>query len=278
MTSTDLLSLTLPDSDGQVTIAPWRGAIVTSLRLHARELLYLDESTFRDPGKNVRGGIPLLFPAPGKLQGDHWQWQGRQGDMKQHGFARNCAWSVLSVEGAVATLALQSDATTLAQYPWPFEARLRYELAEASLRITTSVRNCGGEPMPFAFGFHPYFLVRDKARARIRSEATQAFNNISQSIGPFDGFDLTAPEVDLHLLDHCRFDMSLELGDGAAITVRAAPDYRRWVVWTLAGKEFVCVEPWTAPGNALNTGEKLFVLPPGSTHESWVEVALRQTV
>jgi galactose mutarotase-like enzyme len=277
MNSTDLLTLKLAGSGSEVTIAPLRGAIVTSLRLHGRELLYLDEATFRDPGKNVRGGIPVLFPAPGKLQGDHWQWQGRQGDMKQHGFARNCAWTVVSAEDAAATLALQSDASTLAQYPWPFEARLRFELGESSLRIITSVRNCGSEPMPFACGFHPYFAVTDKARAQIRSEATLAFNNLTQSTEPFAGFDLAAPEVDLHLIDHPHREMTLELGDGAAITVRATPDYRRWVVWTLAGKSFVCVEPWTAPGNALNTGEKLFVLAPGSSHETWVEVVLRDT-
>jgi len=32
-------------------------------------VLALDEATLRDEAKNVRGGIPILFPAPGKLQG-----------------------------------------------------------------------------------------------------------------------------------------------------------------------------------------------------------------
>ncbi|HEY8537391.1 MAG TPA: hypothetical protein VIL28_00910 [Steroidobacteraceae bacterium] len=58
----------------ETTIAPHRGAIVTSLRIDGRELLYFDEATFNDPAKNVRGGIPLLFPTPGKLENDRWSY------------------------------------------------------------------------------------------------------------------------------------------------------------------------------------------------------------
>jgi galactose mutarotase-like enzyme len=41
----------------------------------------------------------------------------------------------------------------------------------------------------------------------------------------------------------------------------------------LAGKDFVCLEPWTAPGNALNTGERLFTLRPGEQRECSLELA-----
>jgi galactose mutarotase-like enzyme len=34
----------------------------------------------------------------------------------------------------------------------------------------------------------------------------------------------------------------------------------------------VCLEPWTCPGNALNTGERLLVVAPGATHEAWTEI------
>jgi galactose mutarotase-like enzyme len=46
----------------------------------------------------------------------------------------------------------------------------------------------------------------------------------------------------------------------------------------LAGSDFVCVEPWTARGDALNTGERLIMLAPGATHESWMEIAYAQVV
>jgi galactose mutarotase-like enzyme len=80
----------------------------------------------------------------------------------------------------------------------------------------------------------------------------------------------------MHLLDHGSTESALHLPGGARIDVRASSEFTRWVVWTLPGKPFVCLEPWTCPGNALNTGEGLVRLSPGATRESWVEIALVQ--
>jgi len=59
----DVLELSDDDGNSAVTIAPARGAIVTRFRVGERDLLFLDESTLADRTKNVRGGIPLLFPS-----------------------------------------------------------------------------------------------------------------------------------------------------------------------------------------------------------------------
>jgi galactose mutarotase-like enzyme len=45
-------------------------------------------------------------------------------------------------------------------------------------------------------------------------------------------------------------------------------------VWAVAGKDYICLEPWTAPGNALNTGEKLTELPPGAAQRASIELEL----
>jgi galactose mutarotase-like enzyme len=271
----DLVTLADDRAGSAVVIAPGRGALVTSFRVAGRELLYLDESTLGDPSKNVRGGIPILFPSPGKLENDTWQHDGRKGVMKQHGFARNLEWrrTVTRTDAAAVTLTLASSDATIAQYPWEFRADFIFALEETRFRITSAVRNAGASPMPFALGFHPYFHVVDKAQARIDTRATRAFDNVAKKDGPFAGFDLTRPEVDLHLLDHGSTASALHLGDGGRIDVRASSDFTQWVVWTLAGKDFVCLEPWTSPGNALNTGERLITIAPGESHESWMEIA-----
>jgi galactose mutarotase-like enzyme len=49
------------------------------------------------------------------------------------------------------------------------------------------------------------------------------------------------------------------------------------VVWTLKVKGFVCVEPWTSPGNALNSGERLLRVGVGERWRSFVEIAFRGT-
>jgi galactose mutarotase-like enzyme len=256
------LELTHKASGSKATIVPERGAIVTRLLLRDKERLYLDETTLADPTKNVRGGIPLLFPSPGKLEGGRFARDGKSGEMKQHGFARDLPWTVVRADEALAILMLESNDVTRAMYPWDFSLTLIVAVADTSLTLGLEVLNTGREPMPIGFGIHPYFRVLDKAKATITTNATRAFNNVTKETGAFTGFDLTAPEVDLHLLDHGSGE-SILAQPGEHITVKTRPELGRWVVWTLAGKDFVCLEPWSAPGNALNTGEGLIELPAG---------------
>jgi len=271
----DLIELSDDGGPSAVTIAPERGAIVTRFRVGDRDLLFMDESTLADRTKNVRGGVPLLFPSPGRLAGDHFEHAGRSGSMKQHGFARDVAWTVdaLSTEDAAqAALGITSTDATRAMYPWDFRLAVTYTLRGPRLRLEATVQNTGTEPLPFAFGIHPYFLVHDKAGAAIATKATRAFDNVTKTTVPFHGFDLTAKEVDLHLVDHGSTDSALTWGDGARLAIRASPELRRWVVWTLAGRDFVCVEPWSAPADALNSGESLLELAPGARRLLWIEM------
>jgi galactose mutarotase-like enzyme len=265
------------DRDGSsVTLAPHRGALVTSFRVGGRELLYLDPATLADPTKNVRGGIPILFPSPGRLEGDRWRTLGRAGAMLQHGFVRSLPWTVAATStepNARVSLTLESSQDTRALYPWDFHNEFSFELDRSRLRITARVHNASSFEMPFALGFHPYFQVDDKPGAQIASGATEAFDNVQKQVVPFTGFDFSAPELDMHLVDHGTDRATLALADGSRIELRASADYSWWVVWSVAGKDYVCLEPWTAPGNALNTGDRLLMLDPGATHESWIELS-----
>lgn len=260
----------------RVVIAPARGGMVTRFDVGGRPVLFLDEATLVDETKNVRGGNPVLFPSPGPLAGDHFTRQGRSGSMKQHGFARQRSWSVIATAANEVTLELASDDATRAQYPWDFVARLRYALAGTTLTVETRIENRSDAPMPFALGFHPYFHVAsaDKARARIPTTATRAWDNVAKRVGDLRGpIDLTQEEVDLHLVDHTENSATLERGDDR-IVVAADPEMGRWVVWTLAGKDFVCLEPWTAAADALNTGEKLLTLAPGDSKTITMTITL----
>lgn len=265
----------LVDGTSVVEIAPERGGMVTRFAAGGREVFYLDEATFRDETKNVRGGNPVLFPSPGPLVNERFTWGGRSGKMKQHGFARNRGWSVASESDRTLTLELRSDDITRAQFPWDFVVRAEHELAGARLRITNLIENTGDAPMPFAFGFHPYFRVEggDKARSTIPTAAKRAFDNVTKKEVEVAGpIDLTQKEVDLHLYDHGSTEAILDRGDGTRVIVRGSPEYHRWVIWTLAGKDFVCLEPWTAGGDALNREGQVLVVAPRETKELFVEI------
>jgi galactose mutarotase-like enzyme len=262
---TPLETLTLEDGDSQAVLAPTRGGILTRLTLRGRPVLYLDEATLLDETKNVRGGNPVLFPSPGPLAGDRFTFGGRSGAMKQHGVARLRPWTVASSSSSSAVLELASDGGP--DFPWAFRLSFRYTLAGAKLTIEQTVENRDTAPMPFALGFHPYFLVRDadKAKTRVPTEAKRAWDNVAKRFVDVTApIDLAGREVDLHLVDHGAHEAALELADGARIVVAGSEEMSRWVIWTLPGKDFVCLEPWTAPIDALNTGDGLLVVPAGA--------------
>lgn len=275
-----LESLALEDTDtgSRVVVAPTRGGLVTRFSVGDDNVLFLDESTLRDPSKNVRGGIPVLFPTPGKLRDDTWSYGGHSGKLKQHGFARNFPWRLartLTDDAAVCVLRLVSDSDTHGLWPWEFDLEHRISLAGGTLHIEQRLHNPGHFPMPFGLGFHPYFRVpqADKSKTRIDTRATRAWDNVKKRELELHGIDLSAEEVDLHLVDHKRSECGLER-PGGTVRVRGSQDYQRWVVWTLHGRDFVCLEPWTSPGNAVNSGDDLQVLEPGATQTHWVEISV----
>ena len=266
------------DARSRVTLAPARGGLATRFSVGDDEVLYLDEGTLNDASKNVRGGIPVLFPSPGKLVGDAWSRGGHGGRLGQHGFARNVPWTVteIATEGSArCSLDLVSGEATRAAWPWEFSLRHRFSLCGALLRIEQRVQNAGAAPMPFGLGFHPYFRVSqaDKPGAEVESQATRAWDNVAGSEIGVSRIDLSGREVDLHLLDHGSSSSALVWRGGKrGVRLRASEEYERWVVWTLAGRDFVCLEPWTSPGNALNSGTGLLELEPGEARELWVEI------
>ena len=275
---TRLETVTLGDGDARVVVAPTRGGMVTRFDVAEKPVLFLDAASLVDETKNVRGGNPVLFPSPGPLVGDQFARQGRSGSMKQHGFARQRAWAVVATTPHEVTLELASDDATRAQFPWDFVARLRYAIAGTTLTVETRVESRSDIPMPFALGFHPYFHIpdADKARAKIPTDAKRAYDNVTKKIVDVTApIDLTQKEVDLHLIDHTPSSATLDRGDDR-IVVSGDAAFGRWVVWTLAGKDFVCLEPWTAAADALNTGEKLFDVAPGASKTLTFSMALQK--
>lgn len=240
-------------------LAPTRGGMVTRLRLGGEDVLYLDEPTLADPTKNVRGGVPILFPIGGKPD---------DRALKQHGFARNFPWRAIQTQ-PTAVLELEAPSETRAAYPYDFRLIYTYTLGETSLRIDQRFENRGEAPMPIRPGLHPYFAVADKATARVETDATVAWDNVAGARVPFRGLDLTAGEIDMHLLDHHPAGTRLSRPPARDVVLSWSADQRVLVVWTLPGKPFVCVEPWLAPASTPST-----LVPPGGAHESWLSISI----
>lgn len=266
-------------TQSSVALAPARGGMVTRFRVGATNVLYMDTETLHDPAENVRGGIPVLFPIAGRLRDDQYRVGDKVYTLRQHGFARTLPWTIVdqsTTGGARMALELTATPTTRAQYPFEFRLLFTYVLEGGRLTIVQRYTNTGDVEMPIQPGLHPYFYLPDaqKGAARVLAEATTVFDNRTGKTETLRGpLDLTADELDLHLLDHwprevhivrpCDRDLDLALGVHDRILV----------IWTLRGSDFLCVEPWSAPANALNE-EKALRVPPNGSHETTFSISV----
>jgi len=256
-----LETLVLEDESGAVVhLAPGRGGMVTRFSVRDVPVLFLDESTLRDPSKSVRGGIPILFPIAGKLPAGTYSAGGRTFAMKQHGFARDLPWTVVGEstgDGASVTLGLDASDTTRAVFPFEFALRFTYRLKGAALSVEQVFENRGDSPMPILAGLHPYFFVPDGAKpgARIDTDATRGYDNrTGQDVPVRQPIELAGREVDMFLLDHGPRETVLHRSPLPGVRIEFGADQRVLVVWTLPGRDFVCVEPWRERAGALADG------------------------
>lgn len=262
-----------------VTLAPSRGGMVARYSVGGIPVLFLDETTLADPGKSVRGGIPVLFPIAGKLPGDRYEVGGRAFAMKQHGFARNIPWDVVSEsteDGATVTLGLDASEATRAQYPFEFALRFTYRLHGGVLSVEQRFENRGDTPMPLHPGLHPYFFVPDatKPQVRVDTDATRAFDNrTGREVALTRPIELAGREVDLFLLDHRPRHTILHRPGMPGVRIGFGDEQALLVVWTLPGRDFVCVEPWRTRPGAL-AGAFAPTIPPGGAESTTLTLSL----
>lgn len=265
------------DRGTSLKIVPDRGAIVTSWRVGDRELLYLDADRFADPSLSVRGGIPILFPICGNLPDNTYTLGDRSYTLKQHGFARDLPWQVThqDTEGAASlTLELKSNDATRQVYPFDFTVSFTYRLRGEELAIEQEYTNHSFSPMPFSTGLHPYFATGDKSALAFQIPSDRYQDQRTKEIHPFGGkFDFNTPEIDAGFTDLTSDTATVyDHQQGLELTLVAGAGYRHLVFWTLAGKDFYCLEPWTAPRNSLNNQEDLLYLAPGETWTTEVKI------
>jgi len=272
--------LTDQGASSRLEVVPERGGIITSWSLQGQDILYLDAERFTDPSLSVRGGIPILFPICGNLPNNTYTYKGEQYTLKQHGFARDLPWEVtnqVTNDLVALTLVLNSNDQTRAVYPFDFQLAFTYQLKGNTLEIQQRYTNHSTEPMPFSTGLHPYFFTSDKTKLEFEIPASQYQDQITKEVHPFSGtFDLSRDEIDVAFRQVNGSSASVtDTGRRLKVTLSYSDLYSTLVFWTVKGKDYYCLEPWSAPRNALNTADHLTQLAPGASYEASVTLAVR---
>lgn len=271
-------TLSNPATNTSLEIIPERGGIVTRWRVKGQEIFYLDEARLADPGLTVRGGIPILFPICGNLPDNTYTYNGQTYTLKQHGFARELPWAVVdqATDRGSITLSLTSTDQTRAVYPFDFQLLFTYTLDGNKLVVHQRYENHSHAAMPFSAGFHPYFQVLDKTQLEVDIPATHLLDQPTKTTRPFNGiFDFEQDEIDVAFTELSSQSAKVtDRAQGLRITLTQNDEFSIMVFWTVKGKPFYCLEPWTAGRNAMNTGDRLIHLPPGTSLETTFTLAV----
>ncbi|WP_019499586.1 hypothetical protein [Pseudanabaena sp. PCC 6802] len=270
--------LTDPSAQSSIEVVPERGGIVTSWQVGGKPILYMDTERFADPSLSIRGGIPILFPICGNLPNDTYIYNGQAYKLKQHGFARDLAWQVSARstdDCASLTLVLESNAQTRLNYPFDFQVAFTYQLQGNRLTVQQRYTNLSQSVMPFAAGFHPYFAVADKRQLQFDLTATQLWDHITQSAQPYPGyFDYDLDQVDVAFLDFPSTSTTVrDRNQNLSLSLNYSSSFTTLVFWTVKGKDYYCLEPWTAARNAMNTGDRLIQLAPQASLDASFSLA-----
>ena len=249
----------------QVTYCPERGGIITSLILNGKELLFLNEETFEDVTKNVRGGIPLLFPNAGFLESPLFP------DLTQHGFARRSShWTSAQSKSAFSET-LESNEETYSVFPYRFRYTVegRFDGAH-SFCLTQTVTNLEPEkPMPLGMGLHPYFRVPCTKKADIVWNVPQG-DLIAQEQKIWSEGGTTS--IQNPCADHPGTKLRITLPDLGTLILSTSSEYERLWIWSLPDQDFVCIEPVMRDAGGLVDDPVL--IQPGETLSTYVRFGL----
>lgn len=267
-------------NSSSMEVIPERGGIITRLKLKGCDVLYLDEETLMDTSKNVRGGIPVLFPTCGGLKDKRYTMGNKEYYLNQHGFARLLPWKTENIEtgednGSI-TIGLEDSDYTYKLYPFHFKLSYRYTISEDSLAIESTFGNMDEKDMPFYAGFHPYFSAGSKESLEISIPSKKyleaADKSISEGKADFSRDEVNAAYFDLEKNSCYIKDKSKR----TQIDINFDSIYKYLVVWSLKGKDFVCIEPWMAYTDAMNTGKDKITLPAGESITTQVGIKLKR--
>ena len=96
----------------------------------------------------------VLFPLVCRMKDGYYEHDGTRYESSLHGFAKDSVFTPEIVTETSATVLLKSDENTLKAYPFDFELRVEYEIADNGISVTYEVKNTGRETMPYFVGGH----------------------------------------------------------------------------------------------------------------------------
>jgi galactose mutarotase-like enzyme len=304
--SADRVTLEAPAAALEAAFVPGAGMVGCSLRHHGEELLGQRGGVGAYVAQRKTMGIPLLYPWANRLSRRRFAVGGREividpdatplrlddNGLPMHGLLSGVeGWRVERHESTEAggVLAASFDFAAhdalIAAFPFPHRIDFEATLAGPALTIATTVTPTGDDPVPIAFGFHPFFqlpgVVRREwqidipVREQLRLDPEMLPTGERVAVRVASGrlgartFDdaYTAPP------DGAPFALS---GGGRRIELAFEVGFPFAQVYAPPDDAVIAFEPMTAPTNALvDGGAALPLVAPGEHYRAAFSITVR---
>ena len=267
-----------PTSGDLLRLVPERGGLISGWRCGEREVVYLDQERFLDPAQSVRGGFPVLFPITGGLPDNLLPLPQGTFTIGQHGFARQLPWRMDPLaDGRGVALELSETAETLEAYPFQFLLRMEVRLAPGAVEISTTVSNRSTAPMPFSFGLHPYFNLSSLEGVHFEGLPAECLNHLTmQPAATAEQMQRLARGIDL-LVRPAGPVRLVDEAAGTTLELQLSHPFDLVVLWTEPPRPMVCLEPWSAPRQALLSGDRRIELAAGASTQLHTRFSLTRS-
>jgi glucose-6-phosphate 1-epimerase len=264
-----LARITNPFAKAEISL--YGAQVLSFIPKGQKDILWMSPQCIYEPGKPMRGGIPVCFPWFGPHAGDSWK--------PMHGFARLLTWDVTETlalkNGATRLiLGLKSNVETTAIWPFAFSAKMIFEIGE-KLDVTFCCTNTGNEDFSISDALHSYFSISDIAQIGIlglKDSEYYAGFSMDATIRQKEDILKIAKEENRRYINHigdCNltdptWNRSIQIAKkGSKVTVVWNPGAETVKTMSdipLSGyRDFVCIE-------AVNAFADTIKLKPGESH------------
>lgn len=284
---TRLLNLTAKAA--RLVLAPELGGAIAYLDVDSKPVLR--------PWTGDISGSPfdlasnILVPFSNRLSGGGFNWNGTRyaivpnvsfEALPIHGDGFQKPWDITSHSDGAATLHLNNGQIG----PFRYTAQQVFTLTPTGLHIDLSMTNTGPEPLPFGYGFHPWFprdgdtsLAFTAKGVWMEDDDNLPTDYLELSANPDWDFSADRPLPD-HLIDNPwgEWAGTARITQGAAnisVDITASEALNHAIVYSKgADCDFICFEPVSQAINAHNDPDLpgLKILNPGETMSDFMQL------
>ena len=277
-----------------------------SLRHRGEELLGQRGGVDAYVAQRKTMGIPFLYPWANRLSRRRFELAGREvvidpdatplrlddNGLPMHGLLSGVeGWRVERHESTddggvlAAVFDFAAHDALIAAFPFPHRIEFEARLAGPALTIATTVIPTGDDPVPIAFGFHPFLQLPGVARRdwqieipvqeqlRLDPDMLPTGERITAHVAPGRLGSRTFDDAYTAPPDGAPFALS---GGGRRIELAFDAGYAFAQVYAPADDAVIAFEPMTAPTNALvDGGEALQLVAPGERYRAAFSITVR---